>query len=119
MRRASGKRHAPGWAPGAAARTLCTPERIEPSHPAKPDHPSRHFTSDRLWSRHHGSLIFDLAFTRGSTGHSVFRRDLLGGASAGVGVDVAGKVTELACNDAKGTEDSMSIVESLGLPSAN
>lgn len=144
------------WAPGAAARTLCspaervvfscevgrkllslcatrdlddtrgslqyrfgTPERIELSHPAKPDHPSRHFTSDRLWSRHYGSLIFDLAFMRGTTGYSVFRHELRGEVSAGVSVNVAGKVTELACKDTKGTEDFMPIVESLRLPSAN
>lgn len=96
-----------------------TPERVELSHPAKPDHPSRHFTSDRLWSRHLGSLVVDLAFRRGTTGYSVFRHELRGEVSAGVSVDVAGKVTELACKDTKGTEDFIASVEALRLPSAN
>lgn len=90
-----------------------TPEKLDLAYPEKADHPKKHFTGNRLYSRVENSLI--LEFKRGTTRYTVFTHELRGKKSAGVTVNINGKDTELKCKSTKGTED-FSDITSLDLP---
>ena len=93
-----------------------TAEKMDLAYPEKLDHPSKHFTANRLYSSAESSLIMELGFKRGTISYTVYTEDIRGKKGAGVTVNIKGKDTDLKCRDVKGTAGFDSAVSELNLP---